>query len=254
MSHLFHLKNFKTSNFQIFLVLTLFNTNIVTFAGPPFQTDDPEPVEYKHWEYYISSINSLQHNSFSGTLPHFEVNYGLIRNVQVHLLLPLNYTLMQHQNMHYGYGYTELGMKYRFIQETDHSPQVGVFPILEIPTVPANEFNNGRVQLYLPIWVQKSWDKLTTYGGGGFWINPGTGNTNWYFAGWEAQYDFLKAFTLGCELYYHSSMTVDSKSSMGFNLGGLVNSSEKAHFIFSVGHTFINESSINAYAGLLITI
>jgi hypothetical protein len=246
MSHLFHL--------QIFLILTLFNANIVIFAGPPFQTDDPEPVEYKHWEYYISSIHSLQHNSISGTLPHFEVNYGLVRNVQVHLLLPLNYTLMHHQNMHYGYGYTELGIKYRFIQETDHSPQVGVFPILEIPTVPANEFNNGKVQLYLPIWLQKSWDKLTTYGGGGFWINPGAGNKNWYFAGWEAQYDFLKALTLGGELYYHSAMTVDSKSSMGFNLGGIVNFSEKAHFIFSAGHTVINESSLNAYAGLLFTI
>ena len=21
-----------------------------SFAGPPFVTDDPEPVEYKHWE------------------------------------------------------------------------------------------------------------------------------------------------------------------------------------------------------------
>ncbi len=23
-------------------------------AGPPFLTDDPEPVEYKHWEFYIA--------------------------------------------------------------------------------------------------------------------------------------------------------------------------------------------------------
>jgi hypothetical protein len=26
--------------------------------------------------------------------------------------------------------------------------------------------------------------------GAGYWINPGSGNKNWVFAGWEAQYDF----------------------------------------------------------------
>lgn len=24
-------------------------------AGPPYATDDPEPVEYRHWEIYIAS-------------------------------------------------------------------------------------------------------------------------------------------------------------------------------------------------------
>jgi len=24
-------------------------------AGPPFQTDDPEPVEYRHWEVYLAT-------------------------------------------------------------------------------------------------------------------------------------------------------------------------------------------------------
>ena len=34
----------------------------------------------------------------------------------------------------YGLGDIEFGLKYRFIQETDHLPMVGVFPLLEIPT------------------------------------------------------------------------------------------------------------------------
>ena len=28
------------------------------FAGPPYITDDPEPVEYQHWEVYFASIFS----------------------------------------------------------------------------------------------------------------------------------------------------------------------------------------------------
>jgi hypothetical protein len=30
----------------------------VALAGPPFVTDDPEPVEYQHWEVYIAPIYS----------------------------------------------------------------------------------------------------------------------------------------------------------------------------------------------------
>ena len=37
----------------------------------------------------------------------------------------------------YGLGDTEIGMKYRFIHETDTTPQVGTFPIMHIPTATA---------------------------------------------------------------------------------------------------------------------
>ena len=231
-----------------------FLTTMKVNAGPPFQTDDPEPVEYKHWEYYLSSINTRQSNVWSGTLPHFEINYGAAPNLQIHLLIPFNYSLPDRQNMQYGYGYTEFGVKYRFVKETDNLPQIGTFPILEIPTVPKNSFNNGKIQFYLPIWLQKSLDKLTTYGGGGYWINPGDNNKNWMFAGWEIQYDFVKALTLGGELYYHTRTTTDTKSSVGFNVGGFVNFNEKIHFIFSLGHTLINDPVFTSYAGLYITI
>ena len=239
---------------RILLILIFFSACLEDFAGPPFETDDPEPVEYKHWEYYISSMDGLQHHVWSGTLPHFEINYGLIPNVQVHLVLPLNYIYQEHRSMQYGYGYTEFGLKYRFIKESELLPQVGIFPILEIPTVPDRTFNNGKVQLYLPVWVQKSWDKLTTYGGGGYWINQGDNNKNWFFSGWELQYDFSKALTLGGELYYHSATTADSQSSLGFNAGGFLNFSSKFHFIFSFGHTITNEAMFTVYTGLLLTI
>jgi hypothetical protein len=27
-----------------------------TFAGPPFLTDDPEPVDFQHWEAYLFAL------------------------------------------------------------------------------------------------------------------------------------------------------------------------------------------------------
>jgi hypothetical protein len=75
------------------------------YAGPPSNTDDAQSVQYKHWEYYISSINTFQPNECSGTSPHFEVNYGLIPNVQIHLFLPINYNYSLYQDVNFGYAY-----------------------------------------------------------------------------------------------------------------------------------------------------
>lgn len=226
----------------------------MSYAGPPFLTDDPQPVDFKHWEFYISSVNTLHSDNWSGTSPHIEVNYGLIPNVQVHLLLPLNYSYTPHGITDFGYGNTEFGVKYCFIRETENRPQIGIFPILQIPTIKNHEFSNGRTQVFLPVWAQKSWGKLTTYGGAGYCINPGTNNKDWLFSGWEIQYDFSPRFMLGGELYYHSPDENDSKSITACNIGGSVNFTQKFHLIFSVGHSLANDNFLSSYIGLLWTI
>jgi hypothetical protein len=234
-------------------IFILFRINSI-HAGPPFDTDDPETVRFKHWEYYISSVNSYQVGVWTGTSPHLELNYGLIPNVQVHLLMPMNYNYSSHNGASFGYADTEVGFKFRFIQETDHSPQIGTFPIVEVPTVKNNEFSDGKAKIYLPVWLQKSWGKLTTYGGAGYWINSGTNNKNWIFSGWEVQYDFSKALTLGGEFYFHSADAKTTKAGAGFNLGGSINPSERFHFIFSFGHTLTKDNTFTSYLGLLWTI
>jgi hypothetical protein len=224
-------------------------------AGPPFNTDDPEPVQFRHWEYYISSMDIFQQGAWAGTSPHVEMNYGLIPNVQVHLLLPVNYIYTKHNdNIDVGYSYTEFGVKYRFIQETESSPQIGTFPIIEIPTIRNSTFSNDKTQIFLPLWLQKTWEKLTTYGGVGYWINPGTNNKNWLFAGWEIQYDISNVVTLGGEIYYHSPDAVGNHLVKAFNAGGYINVTKRFHILFSIGHSLINESFISTYTGLLWTI
>jgi hypothetical protein len=239
----------------VILAFVLFSSCIqISYAGPPFVTDDPQPVDFKHWEFYISSINTLHPDIWSGTSPHLEVNYGLIPDLQVHLLLPMNYNYFPHRNTDFGYGNTELGVKYCFIHETDNMPQIGIFPIVEIPTIKNAEFSNGKAQVFIPVWAQKSWGKITTYGGLGYCINPGIDNKNWILTGWEVQYDFSQRFMLGGELYYHTADTDESKAVTACNVGGSVNLTQNFHFIFSVGHSLVNDNFISSYLGLLWTI
>jgi hypothetical protein len=62
--------------------LLLVGWPLAGLAGPPFTTDDPEPVEYRHWEVYAASQHTKSAAGWSGTAPHFEVNYGAITNRQ----------------------------------------------------------------------------------------------------------------------------------------------------------------------------
>lgn len=237
--------------YLIFLTLTI---NPIQ-AGPPYFTDDPDPVRFRHWECYLSSQNifDIRYHAASGTLPHVEVNYGVIPDVQLHLLLLAAYMYSSPHDLEVGYAYTELGVKYRFVKESKNVPEIGVFPIAEIPTINDNRFGSGNIQIYLPVWFQKSWNKLTTYGGAGYWINPGSGNKNWIFTGWEVQYDFTDFLTLGSEIYFHTAATINDRAIAGLNIGGSLNFTEHIHFIFSVGRSIINENLITSYVGLYLT-
>jgi hypothetical protein len=235
------------------IVLCLISSSNIS-AGPPFFTDDPEPVGFRHWEFYVASIMQLANYDVDATLPHLEMNYGLVTDVQVHLLAAMGYQ-KNGSGKQYGYKSTELGIKYRFINDEENGLQIGVFPLVEIP-FGSSGINPGdeKLQVYLPLWFQKSWGKFTTYGGAGFWYNPGAENKNWIYTGWECQYDFSETITLGTEIYYHTPDTKGGPSDSGFNIGGFINLDSHNHILFSVGHTFNNSNSISGYFGYQFTI
>jgi hypothetical protein len=94
----------------------------------------PEPVEHRHWELYLASQHFRDRDGWSGTAPHFEINYGVIPDVQLHVIAPLAYSGPSADAAHFGYGDTELGVKLRFVREGKWLPRVGTFPFLEVPS------------------------------------------------------------------------------------------------------------------------
>ena len=62
---------------------------MVCLAGPPFQTDDPEPVDFGHYEFYVfSNVASLPARPIPSG-PAFEFNWGALPNTQLHAVLEL---------------------------------------------------------------------------------------------------------------------------------------------------------------------
>lgn len=207
-------------------------------AGPPFITDDPEPVDLGHWEVYGFSSGAIGARDASGLGPAIEVNYGAAPNLQLHLIADLAFDDPSGDRSQMGVGDTELGAKYRFITpgKDDWWPQVGVFPLIEVPTGDAKRgLGAGYAQAFLPVWVQKDFGKWTTYGGGGYWINPGPGNRNYWFTGWLLQRQFTDKLALGAEVFHQTSTMVGRDGTTGFNVGGVYDFTKHYHLLFSAG-------------------
>src|SRR5512140_1962041 len=173
---------------QTFLAVLLSTASGLALAGPPFLTDDPEPVEYQHHEFYIGTQQTKTADGRAGTLPHVEYNYGAAPDLQLHIIAPYAFNNPATGPNQKGVGDTELGIKYRFVQETENQPMVGVFPIVVTHTGNADKgLGNGATQVFLPLWLQKKWGEWQSYGGGGYWINHAEGARNHWFFGWQVQ-------------------------------------------------------------------
>ena len=154
-------------------------------AGPPFLTDDPEPVDYQHWETYVFATGIHGPGSaYSINGPAVEMNYGVLPDTQLHLIVPTTFVGGGGVPSASGLGDTELGVKYRFRHETNGWPQIGVFPLVELPTGDSGRgLGNGRAWFRLPLWLQKSWGPWTSYGGGGAALNSAPGMRDYPFGG-----------------------------------------------------------------------
>lgn len=223
------------------------------WAGPPFHTDDPEPVELGHLELYLFAAGVRAQGS-SGAGPALEFNYGILPDTQFHLVVPWAYDRPRGQPSQGGMGDTELGVKFRFLHETATLPQIGVFPLVELPTGnPDRGLGSGHTQVYLPVWLQKAWGPWTTYGGYGWWRNPGAGNRNWTYAGWLLQRELGEKLTLGAEAFRTSAPAWGAQSAAGINAGGQVNLSKAHHVLFSAGRQVSGAAQTWFYLGYQFT-
>ncbi len=223
------------------------------FAGPPFRTDDPIPVPYSHGELYLFSSGTIDATGTSGIGPAVEFNYGVFPNTQFHLVLPVAFDTPKGRPSQFGYGDTELGVKFRFINQGAFIPDIATFPILEVPTASASRnLGTGKAQLYLPLWLQKDIGNWTVYGGAGYWINPGIGNKNWNFSGLLVQYNFTDDFFLGAELFHQTQSSVDAPNNTGLHIGGGIPVVKDTQMLWScdAGNGITSYKHFSYYIGL----
>lgn len=258
-----------SKRFAFVIVGFLFLCATSLFAqGPPYQTDDPVPVDLHHYEFYIFGAADGTPVEMDSVGPAFEFNWGALPRLQLHAILPfgvaapLNHPVYAPSGVgltEFGLTDMELGTKIAFIKESKHIPQIGTFTMFEIPTGNYDRgLGVGKVWYKLPIWIQKNFGKWTFDGGAGYQVVPQTGYRNFPFTGWLLKKELNKRLELGAEVFAHGAegpAAPQTQSSTLVDLGGYYHFKNHPgeQFLFCYGHSVAGQTENYAYIGMYWT-
>lgn len=205
-------------------------------AGPPYITDDPIPTETGHWEIYAFGDGDGVKSKVDGESG-IDLNYGPIKGVQLTATLPLSFSHEPDVGWKGGTGDIELGVKYRVFADEKNGVSVAVFPRVFLPT--SGLQSGEKTRLLLPLWLGKDFASGTSlFGGGGYELNPGRGNRNFWQAGAALTQDVSRSLSVGGELAWQQRDQDGGTSETDAGLGTIIKLSEHEGLLFSGGPTW----------------
>lgn len=218
-------------------------------AGPPYITDDPVPTDTGRWEIY-SFIAADDHGSTFDSDGGFDINYGAIKDVQLTATVPLSLSHLPSETWRGGSGDVELAVKYRFIDEEKHGFSAALFPRAILPTSGLDGSEHTR--LLLPLWIEKDFGGGTSlFGGGGYELNPGSGNRNFWQAGIALTHDLSDRVSVGAEVTRQGRDTAGETGETNAGVGSIVKLSDHYALLFSGGPTWAGRRTNYHFYGAL---
>lgn len=253
---------------SVFLFLFLLAAGRAWGQGPPYQTDDPVPVEYGHYEAYIFGSADGTPVEMDSTGPAVEFNWGAIPTIQLHAIVPLG-AIVPSNNPAYlpagtgasAFGPTDIetGIKWAWIKESKYFPQIGTFTMFELPTGSySNGLGVGKVWYKVPLWLQKNIGPWTLDGGAGETIVPQFQYRSFSYGGFLVKRDIVhNKLELGAEAFSHGAegyATPQIRGSTMIDIGGYYHFKNPDHqFLFAYGHSVSGLTENYAYIGLYWT-
>ena len=236
--------------------------------GPPYQTDDPVPVDLHHYEFYIFGSMDGTPAEIDSTGPAFEFNWGAIPRVQLHAILPWGVVAPSNNTVYLpggtgssalGLTDMELGVKVAIIKQTKNFPQIGTFTMFEMPTGSYTKgLGVGKVWYKLPVWMEKDWKLWTVCGGGGYQVVPQTGYRDFPYTGWLLKRTLSERLELGAEVFAHGRegfAAAQTERSAMIDVGGYYHFKHHPgeQFLFAYGHSVAGQTENYAYLGMYWT-
>ena len=218
-------------------------------AGPPYLTDDPVPTDLGHWEIYAFTAAEGRASVLDGDAG-FDLNYGAAKDVQLTATLPLSISHEPSAGWRSDTGDLEVAIKYRFVHDERSGISLAAFPRVILPT--AGHADHEKTRILLPFWAQKDLGGGTSlFGGGGYEINPGAGNRNFWQAGVAVTQQLSERLSVGAELTREGRDTVDGSPSTSAGVGGILSLSKHGSLLVSAGPSWSGgQTSYHAYAAI----
>jgi len=230
-----------------FFVVTYLALAAPASAGPPYQTDDPEPADLGHFEIYMFS-DGVNTRADTAGQSGFDINYGAAEDLRLTAVVPLGFDDPRDGRAAFGLSDIELGAKYRFLHQDDSGWDVSFFPQADLPTRSRAALGEDHASLFLPLWVQKDWGDWSTFGGGGYDVDHSGASRDFWFMGWALTYQLTRALEVGAELYHSTPDMRGGKPSTGLGLGADYELSEHYHLLASFGPGIQNAAETNSYS------
>src|SRR3984957_10320853 len=195
-------------------VLAALAAPVAAWAGPPYVTDDPQPTDTGSWEIYSFATATQTPGDLAGEAG-LDINYGAAKNLQLTAVVPASF---ENANR-FGSGDVELAAKYKILSQRGGSclPDIAVFPRVFLDT--GTKFTPERPGLFLPVWAEKDFGPWSVFGGGGWQLNPGAGERNFWQSGLAVTRSFGDRFSLGVEAFHQTAQDFVSKPFTGVNVG-----------------------------------
>jgi hypothetical protein len=233
-------------------------------AGPPFQTDDPTPLELHHYEAYVFGLVDATPVALGSYGPAFEFNWGAVPRVQLHAILPAGEALPWNSPVYdpsgagpsaYGLQDMELGVKLGFIKQTRHRPQIGTFTMFEVPTGDSSKgLGVGKVWYKVPLWVEKEFGPWSLVGGGGYGVNSQDGFRDYPYGGFLVKRVVNERLELSVESFSHAKEGIaaaQTQASSMIDAGGYYHFKQKGwQLLFAYGHSVWGQTENYGYLGI----
>ncbi|MFO1014135.1 MAG: hypothetical protein U1E50_10260 [Caulobacteraceae bacterium] len=208
-------------------------------AGPPYLTDDPTPTDKGHWE-----VLPFVTGGFSGD-PEGDVgldlSYGATDNIQLTATLPLGYERPSGSGLRLGAGNIELAAKIRLLRQEESGLELAVFPRLYLPG--SGSFADDHAAFLLPVFIGRSGETWSAFGGGGWGWNEGGGSKNYCQLGAVITRQVLPNLNLGLEGSYRTADVVDGEASGIICLGAVYDVNETFHVLGYAGAEVANRAA-----------
>lgn len=198
------------------------------FAGPPFQTDDPDTTPHGGYEVLLFATGDTTASGDEGEYG-LDLNYGGGRDLQLTVAVPIGHENVNGGGAQSGLGNIELAAKWRFLHQEAFGWDVAVFPRVFLPS--GSDLGDQHASFLLPIWIGRHGADWSTYGGGGCAINRGGDSQDYCVAGWATTRRILPRLQLGAEIFHETANTKDGLPSTTLGLGATYDVSEQVHIL-----------------------
>ena len=226
-------------------------------AGPPLITDDPDTPGPNHWEINLAATMEKFDSDWGWELPLVDINYGLGERIQLKFEIPWNLVDENGQELKSGLGNSELGIKWRFLDQENSGIAMSVYPQFTFNSL-QRSIDRGIVddgsEFVLPLQISRTFGDAFVYAEVGYaWLEHGS--NEWGY-GIAVEYETSETFKLLGEIHGVAEQDFQQDELL-FNLGFKWHFHENVTLMGSAGRSLREpkgeEEFIISYLGFQFT-